>query len=50
MIEEQYFKAQVAYDTVKEERTRLNRELRHRIKSETLEKDENDKKVNENKK
>ena len=50
MIEEQYFKAQVAYDTEKVEIARLTKERRQRKQKEALKKDENDKKVNQNKK
>ena len=45
MIEEQYFKAQIAYDTEKGEITRLQRERRQRIQKEALKKAEEDKKV-----
>ena len=45
MIEEQYFKAQLAYDTEKCEIARLTKERRQRIQKEALEKAEEDKKV-----
>ena len=50
MIEEQYFKAQLAHDTDQAERVKFNRERRQRISEEGLKKAEKDEKVTENKK
>ena len=42
MVEEQYFKAQLAHDTDKAERVKFNRERRQRILEEGLKKAEKD--------
>ena len=50
MIEEQYFKAELAYDTFKTEMVKQDRERRQRKKREALEQAEIDQKVAQNKK
>ena len=50
MIEEQYFKAQLAYDTFKSEMVKQDRERRQRKKRVALEQAKKDEKVTENKK
>ena len=50
MIEEQYFKAQLAYDTFKTEMVKQDRERRQRKKKEALEQAGKDEEVNQNNK